>query len=482
MADETPKENSWLKRLAPVGQTLNKAGDMAFDLARRGAGATLDLAQKAAETSQTALGKAQRKLGEDYHAILDDNPLVRDTLSRADLLRTNRELLATAYNIPWTSTLLWSTAAGSAVCLEQPINRLLQGLLHDGPGHWKRWDEVNRFMDNVRGEFMPGAVGSGHRLKFGHSIEYLPQIVERFGIESTPAFFVHLLQDAATVDGIPVVPKAWDVRQALKSVGLPRKVATGLVSLNYSSILAALAVVTLVAELWKLGEAVRLKAKTQNSLQLAAAAFEHKDYLGAVENYQRALEVQRSPVVLMALGQVYMQRAANRLRAHEAFKEAVVRLADQPDTTVSYHHAKLSLRGLAGLQALATADVLAEIHPEHWNDHVSDLVNATMFSFVSTASKQAMESDGLFAEKVFTSAHFSAAINYYLAAKAASFCPFLEEQRERVRQNMQAALGSLGLMAQYDEDKLRHSAGLLGELWQWELLLSAEMKTDLVVA
>jgi hypothetical protein len=34
------------------------------------------------------------------------------------------------------------------------------------------------------------------------------------------------------------------------------------------------------------------------------------------------------------------------------------------------------VRGLAGIQALATADVLADIHPKHWNDHVRDLVNA----------------------------------------------------------------------------------------------------------
>ena len=57
--------------------------------------------------------------------------------------------------------------------------------------------------------------GTGHRLKFGHSIEYLPQVVEKFGNEGVPAFFMHLLQDFTTVDGLPIVPHAWDVKDNL---------------------------------------------------------------------------------------------------------------------------------------------------------------------------------------------------------------------------------------------------------------------------
>ncbi|MFN8411644.1 MAG: hypothetical protein U0Z26_04580 [Anaerolineales bacterium] len=111
---------------------------------------------------------------------------------------------------------------------------------------------------------MDTAVGVGHRLKFGHSIEYLPQIVEKFGSESVPAYFMHLLQDFTTVDGLPIVPRAWDLKDAIQAANISKKLATGLVSISFSSTLGALAVITLVSELWKFGEALTKKIKTQN--------------------------------------------------------------------------------------------------------------------------------------------------------------------------------------------------------------------------
>jgi hypothetical protein len=86
-------------------------------------------------------------------------------------------------------------------------------------------------MDSVSGKY--------HRLKFGHSIDYLPQIVERFGVEGVPGFFMHLVQDCATVDGIPITPNAWEIKKTLELANVPRKIAAGLVSLNYSSLLGA---------------------------------------------------------------------------------------------------------------------------------------------------------------------------------------------------------------------------------------------------
>jgi hypothetical protein len=181
----------------------------------------------------------------------------------------------------------------------------------------------------------------------------------------------------------------------------------------------------------------------------------------------------------MALGQVYMHRASNRLRAHQTFTDAVTLLADHPDTTVPYNNSRLSVRGLAGIQALATADVLADIHPEHWNDHVRDLVNATVFSFTSAAAKQAKQSDDLIPDIAVTPAQFSAAINYYLAAKSACYYPFVEERQEKVTRNIQSSLRCLGLMAQYDEVSLRKPATTLRQLWAMELLPQDEIETAL---
>lgn len=464
---DTPRHKVW----GSLRETLGKAGEVVGETARKGATLGGQIAQNASQATQDTVGKIQRKLGEDYYAILEENPLVLNTLSRSDLLVENKDLLSTAFNVPWMTTLFWSAAAGSAIALQRPVADVLGKVLHYAPGHIKRWDEINKFMDT--------AVGVGHRLKFGHSIEYLPQIVEKFGSEGVPAYFMHLLQDFTTVDGLPIVPRAWDLKDAIQSANISKKVATGLVSISFSSTLGALAVITLVSELWKFGEALTKKIKTQNYLKTAATAIQNHDYNASVANYQRALEIERSPYVLMALGQVYMNRASNRLRAHQTFTDAVTLLADHPDTVVPYNHSKLSVRGLAGIQALATADVLADIHPEHWNDHVRDLVNATVFSFTSAATKQAKQSDDLIPNTAVAPAQFSAAINYYLAAKSACYYPFAEERQEKVLRNIQASLRCLGLMAQYDEERLRKPATTIRELWTMELLPPDEIETAL---
>jgi hypothetical protein len=237
--------------------------------------------------------------------------------------------------------------------------------------------------------------------------------------------------------------------------------------------------VTLVGELWKFGEAIAKKIKTQHYLTAASAAILNRDYGAAVSNYTRALEIERSPYVLMALGQVYMQRAANRLRAHMSFVDAMTLLADQPATTVPYRGCKLSARGLAGIQALATADVLADIHPEHWNDHVQDLVNATVFSFTAAAARQRKQSTDLLSDSVVTSPRFSSAINYYLAAKSAGYYPLAEGRRESVVRNVRDSVSALGLMAQYDEENLRVPANTLKDLWALELLPANEIAVAL---
>jgi hypothetical protein len=290
---------------------------------------------------------------------------------------------------------------------------------------------------------------------------------------------MHLAQDFTTVAGIPIVPNAWDVKKWLELKGMAVKAATGLVSISFSSVLGAMAVITLVRELWKLGDAVVKKIKTRNYLKTATAAIQSRDYSASVANYQRALEIERDPATLMAMGQVYTQRASTRLRAHQAFTEAVTLLAERPASTVPYGQTQLSLRGLAGLQALSTADVLANIHPEHWNDYVQDLVNASVFSFTSAAAKQNQQNEDTVPDVLVTPAHFSAAINHYLAAKTACYYPLAEDRQEVVVQNVRSALCSVGLMAQYDEEQLRQPADMLSKLWAWELLPPDQIETEL---
>lgn len=483
---KTPKQT---KLWSVLRRAADQAGQVSGETIRKGVEVSGQMARTVGETAQDTVGKVQRRLGEDYYTILAENPIVERTMSQADLLAVDSTLLSTAFNIPWVTTLLWSAAAGSTVALSGSIAGVVQQILHEGPGHIHRWDEINKFMDGwvkagdgyarITDSAGKAIAGVGHRLKWGHSLEALPEIVEKFGVEGVPAFLTHLLQDFTSTDGVPVVPRAWDIKKHLESAGLAKEAATGLVSISFSSMLGAMAVITLVTRLWQFGDAMVKKARVRNYLRTAGAATQGRDYNAAIANYQRALEIERGPAALMALGQVYTRRASTRLRAHQAFTEAVTLLADRPASTVPYGHAQLSLRGLAGLHALSTADVLANIHPEHWNDYVQDLVNASVFSFISAAAKQDQQKDDLVPDALVTPAHLSAAINHYLAAKTACYYPLAEDRQDIVVRNLRAALRSIGLMAQYDEQQLRQPANTLSKLWSWELLQPDQIQTEL---
>ncbi len=169
-----------------------------------------------------------------------------------------------------------------------------------------------------------------------------------------------------------------------------------------------------------------------------------------------------------------MRRQANRYKAFEIFQDASKLLADQPDRTVAYHGAQLNLRGLANIQSLATSDVLELQNRDGWYDLINDMVNACIYSFTSAAEKQAGQSDDIIPDSLVKPAQFSAAINYYLAARAASMYPFGPKREEATRDNLQNARRSLGLMAQYDEASLRQPATTLQQLWTYELLSPEE--------
>lgn len=442
--------------------------DALIDTPAEGRKFSEQIARMTIEPAQETFGRLQRHLGEDYYVILTENPIVADTLSRSDLLFENSALLVTAFNIHWVMTLFWGSTATASGKFEHTLGAVTGELFHYGPGHIKRWDEVNKFMDST--------VGIGHRLKFGHSIEYLPQVVERFGVEGVPAYYMHLLQDFTTVDGIPLLPNAWEIKKKIERVGLSSKMATGLVSIGFSRMLGAFIVTGLLYKGFQVADSARKKSKRDSYLKMATSASQNKDYTAAIVNYQKALEIEREPQILILLGNVYTQRANHRLRAHQSFTEAVNILSTEPTTTTPYGSASISLRGMAGVQALSTADVLSEIHPEHWNDYIQDLVNATVYSFASTAEKQF---ESRVTDPLIAPAKFSAALNYYLAAKSACYYPLMQDRQEVVVNNLKQALRSLGLVAQYDEENLREPISTIQKLWVKELMPPDEIEIAL---
>lgn len=403
--------------------------------------------------------RIQNTLGEDYHYILSTNPLVLDTLEKSSLLVDNTELLSTVFNVPWSSAALWTAASGTAVTFQRPLGRALGGLFHYGPGHVKRWAEVNQYMDSV--------AGSGHRLKFGHSLGDLPDIYDQFGQDGIPAFFCHLIQDFTTVDGLPIFPDAWAVKQSLAASGLAPRTATALVSLSAANLLTGLMIATTVWKIWETWERNQRKRKLLSAASSAAA---NQDYGGAIETYKRVLEIERDSATLIALGQVYLTRISTRPFAHRAFTDAVQLLGSEPGRTIPYEGAQLSLRGVAGLQALATADVLGDRFPQAWQEQVEDLLNATIHSFSSAAAAFESASTNIVLNPLIRPPLFSAAINRFLAAQVACQYPLLEDRHRIVNTHLVAALQAIGRMAQSDETCFRLPVSQLRELWVRALL------------
>jgi hypothetical protein len=450
-----------------VASSMSTARKIYTDAAAMGARGAFDGRQVVVER----IGKLRSKLGEDYHHIFAHNPLVLDSLSRAPLLIESKGLLTTVLNQPWTTATLWLSAAGAVTEFQRPLGRALGGLFHYGPGHVRRWDEINKYMDSV--------AGSGHRLKYGHSVDFLPDIVERFGVEGVPAFFCHLFQDFTTVDGLPLLPDAWNVKQKFALAGISAKTATSLVSLSASNLLAGLMI---AASIWKVCKKLERDKRMRTLMASAASATENCDYTGAVENYKRALELERTPATLIALGQVYLLRKVTRPYAHHAFAEAVQMLSPTPARTVPYHGAQLSLRGIAGLQALATAEVIGDRYAEYWQERVEDLVNATVHSFALTAAKLEQDGERRVSNPIACPPMFSAAINHYLAAQVAGQFPLLEHREENVIKHLTRAVGMIGRVAQQEEERLRDPANELRAVWSRTLLSEGDAEGLLAIS
>lgn len=173
MANRSTNTNNSRLSLAQRLKGLAEEGLRSAEAFCRGATEITErVARSGVDTAQAALGTAQRKLGEDYYVILDQSPVVQSTLARVPLL-DEKGLLGTAFNLSWTTSALWMATAGLTLARHHEVDRVLGRMFHYGPGHIARWNDVNHFMDSV--------TGSGHRLKSGHSIDYLPQIVEQFG-------------------------------------------------------------------------------------------------------------------------------------------------------------------------------------------------------------------------------------------------------------------------------------------------------------
>jgi hypothetical protein len=161
-------------------------------------------------------------------------------------------------DLAWSSAILTVGSAGSAFAYREPLRASAALHFHDRLGHLRCFQAVNDTIDSVR--------GANHRLKFGHTIFWLPSLIRQHGAIAIPGYTVHVLQDFTTVAGIPLFPGARLAALGLRGIGLRGSVATGLVTVNLAGALGAVSAGLLVYEVASLGYNVYRRIRERSRL------------------------------------------------------------------------------------------------------------------------------------------------------------------------------------------------------------------------
>lgn len=157
---------------------------------------------------------------------------------------------ATGIDLAWSSGIVTLGSAGYAFAYREPFRAYAAWHLHDRPGHFGCFAAVNATIDSV--------AGKNHRLKYGHTIFWLPSLIQTHGVIAIPGYAVHVLQDFTTVAGFPLFPGARLAAIGLRKAGLRSAVATGFVTVNLAGAIGLLSAGLLTYELASLGcEVVR---------------------------------------------------------------------------------------------------------------------------------------------------------------------------------------------------------------------------------
>lgn len=234
----TPVRSRWKRAQAATqraAQAVGRLGKATANQAHDAAAAGYSALAAAVSTGKRAVGTVQSRI---------DSRISRSTGIEFD----------------WSSAILTVGTAGFGIYGRHRTRRWAQQAFHDGPGHWDRYRDINRWIDGVGRK---GFQGRDHRLKYGHSVEYLPDLVARFGPSAIPAYAVHLAQDVTTIRGIPLIPFARLAKVGLQRVGVRRAIATTCVTANLASIIGCVGTALILWEVGSLGYEIYSQARRQ---------------------------------------------------------------------------------------------------------------------------------------------------------------------------------------------------------------------------
>jgi hypothetical protein len=198
-------------------------------------------ASKTSRRAGNATAKFKKAINQSRKAVADAKRAVDDRISRA-----------TGIDFGWCDAALTVAGAASVVAGRHRIRRGAKKRFHDC-GHWSRYKKINDHIDVVKGK--------NHRLKWGHSAEFLPGLVRKFGWSAVPAYAVHLAQDLTTIAGIPLIPWPRLAKIALQRFGLRSAAATACVTVNLATVVGAVGTALIVFEVGSVGYRLYVKVR-----------------------------------------------------------------------------------------------------------------------------------------------------------------------------------------------------------------------------
>lgn len=202
-------------------------------------------ARRAWDVAAAGCGKVKQTVGKGRKAVADAKQAIDARVSKA-----------TGVEFEWCDAAVTVVGAGVAVRSRCGIGKVAETRFHDC-GHWKVFAKVNKAIDSVRGR--------NHRLKWGHSIECLPQLIKQCGLVAVPGYVVHLAQDFTTTDGIPLVPFPWLTKTVIQRCGIGAGLATNCVTLRLTGVIGIVGTALILVEVGGVLYAVYCKAQEKRT-------------------------------------------------------------------------------------------------------------------------------------------------------------------------------------------------------------------------
>lgn len=428
------------ERRQEAGDALRRSAGLAGSVAVRGRRFVSAARQKAYEglrdrslrAGQRGTRLYSRYLAEDPCIILDASPAASAMLGRREVFESDPEVFGPLLNVrvrPVVSAAALATTGGGLAAFDHVLSRLTRRVF-DGDQLVGGWlgpklgsAAVNRWMDTVPGADFPG--GWLHRIRHGHDLDAVAEIWSQHGSGGAVQALYHIYgRDFFTPAGVPILPTgSATVHEYLTgTVGLGKREAADLISLNFIELLGGILTIAGVLRLWRSARAVWEDSIIKRLLLNAEQAAEQEDFVTACTLVDRALAKRPAHAGLLFSRATMYHRAGNHLEAHHSYVDTVQRAAGT-GSTLSLGGAEISFGGVAAAAALATSDCLARAdqHQFDWADRVVAIGRAGVQAF-ETVSERLVDRRFVRAlgESAFLPARYlSAALNSYLGGQLA---------------------------------------------------------------